>query len=118
MIPIRVTSDELNKAILKWLGLIEGETIQSLQDDLMAMEFIPDIADYITEDEEDIQLDAHKHKELLEQLHSKLTNREKQCFTLHVAEKLSMNEIAREIGVSKSSVQEYIERARKKINAI
>ena len=44
-----------------------------------------------------------------------LSLRERQCYILHNAYKMSMSEIAGEIGVSKSSVQKYINRAGEKI---
>lgn len=44
-----------------------------------------------------------------------LSLRERQCFILHNAYRMSMAEIAGEIGVSKSSVQKYINRANEKI---
>jgi RNA polymerase sigma factor (sigma-70 family) len=40
---------------------------------------------------------------------------ERHCFVLHTVEKLSFSEIGKVMNVSKSSVQTYIERARKKI---
>src|SRR5690625_1817784 len=44
-----------------------------------------------------------------------LSKRELQYFLMHHIENLSMGDIAKELGVSKSAVQIYIERARKKL---
>jgi len=44
-----------------------------------------------------------------------LSHRERQCYLLHYAEGWSMQDIADELGVTKSSVQKFIERAREKI---
>lgn len=41
--------------------------------------------------------------------------RERQCYILHTAQGMSMAEIAEELGVSKSSVQMYINRAKDKV---
>ncbi|MCM3712015.1 sigma factor-like helix-turn-helix DNA-binding protein [Sporosarcina luteola] len=41
--------------------------------------------------------------------------RERQCYLLHIAQNRSMGDIAVELGVSKSMVQQSIRRAKKKI---
>lgn len=45
-----------------------------------------------------------------------LSHRERQCYLLHMAQGWSMQEIADELGVTKSSVQKYIERAKNKVS--
>ncbi|MDP5274004.1 sigma factor-like helix-turn-helix DNA-binding protein [Chengkuizengella axinellae] len=47
---------------------------------------------------------------------STLSDRERQCFTLHYGLCFSMSQIANELAVTKASVQEYLDRADKKIN--
>lgn len=47
-----------------------------------------------------------------------LSRREKQCFLMHTVGIKSWGNIAKEIGISKSSVQTHITRARKKIAEI
>lgn len=44
-----------------------------------------------------------------------LSARERQCFIMHNAYMMSMSEISEELGIKKSTVQKYIERAREKI---
>ncbi len=44
-----------------------------------------------------------------------LSHRERQCFLLHQAQGMSYAEIHRELNVSRSSVQKYVERAKKKV---
>lgn len=44
-----------------------------------------------------------------------LSNRERQCYVLHMSHGMSYSEIAREIGVTRTSVQKFVERAKKKI---
>lgn len=45
-----------------------------------------------------------------------LTERQLNCYLLHYAHRLSMQEIANELGIKKSTVQDHIELARKKIS--
>lgn len=45
-----------------------------------------------------------------------LSKRERQCFLMHTIENTSMQKIANELGISKSSVHKYIDRARAKFN--
>lgn len=45
-----------------------------------------------------------------------LSHRERQCFIMHAAYQWSMQEIAEELNITKSSVQKYIERAKNKIS--
>lgn len=47
-----------------------------------------------------------------------LSARERQCYLMHMSYGMSYAEIAREINVSRASVQKFIERARKKIKLI
>ena len=43
------------------------------------------------------------------------SNREKQCYLMHSVEGKSMQKIADELGITKTSVNQYIRRAREKI---
>ena len=45
-----------------------------------------------------------------------LSHRERQCYLLHMAEGWSLQEIADELKISKSTVQKYVERAKNKIS--
>ncbi|KQL55955.1 MULTISPECIES: sigma factor-like helix-turn-helix DNA-binding protein [Bacillaceae] len=44
-----------------------------------------------------------------------LSNRERQCYVLHMSYGMTYAEIAKEIGVTRASVQKFVERAKKKI---
>lgn len=44
-----------------------------------------------------------------------LSHRERQCYLLHMAQGWSMQEVADELKISKSTVQKYIERAKNKV---
>lgn len=44
-----------------------------------------------------------------------LTPRERECFVLHHAYMLTQYDIAKELGIGRTSVQKYLERAKKKI---
>lgn len=41
--------------------------------------------------------------------------RERQCYLLHMAQGLSLQEIAHELGIKKRTVQQYVDRAKEKI---
>ncbi|WP_346216375.1 sigma-70 family RNA polymerase sigma factor [Caldifermentibacillus hisashii] len=64
-----------------------------------------------------------KRKELTEEQRKLIVNillclshRERQCYLLHMAEGWSLQEIADELKLSKSTVQKYVERAKNKIS--
>lgn len=44
-----------------------------------------------------------------------LSARERQCYLLHMAQGWSMGEISEELNIAKSSVQQFIQRAKKKV---
>lgn len=82
-----------------------------------SMDIIPDITEGLIEEREKLYLDT-KQRELLLKLFNTLSDREKQCFILHEAEQLSMSEIGKKLNVSKTTVQSYINRARKKVEEV
>ncbi|WP_199775449.1 sigma factor-like helix-turn-helix DNA-binding protein [Microbulbifer pacificus] len=47
-----------------------------------------------------------------------LSHRERQCYLLHMANGFSLAEIGRELGISKRSAQQYVDRAKKKVGGI
>lgn len=59
---------------------------------------------------------SENEKRAIYELLINLSHRERQCYLLHYAEGWSMQQIADELTISKSSVQKFIERAKKKIN--
>lgn len=87
--------------------------IQYLED----MDLIPDIRDHISHEREELQLEENQ-KEVLDELFKILSDRERQCFILHVGQRKSMNEVAKMLGISKSSVQEYITRTKEKVDSV
>lgn len=56
-----------------------------------------------------------EEKESLVNILIDLSHRERQCFLLHQAEGLSYSEIQKELGIGRSTVQKYVERAKEKI---
>lgn len=58
------------------------------------------------------------HQVTVERFLSSLSNRERQCYFKYKFEEMSFAAIARELGVSKSMVQQSIERARKKLKIV
>ncbi len=59
-------------------------------------------------------LSQNERKEIMDIL-MLLSHRERQCFLLHQAQGLSYAEIHRELKISRSTVQKYVERAKKKV---
>lgn len=77
---------------------------------LMDMDLFPSLE--IEPDEEEL---SNEDKKAIIDVLTYLSVRERQCFVLHKAYSMSMAEIGKEIGISKSAVQKYIDRATNKI---
>jgi|SRR5690625_2836753 len=56
-------------------------------------------------------------KEMLVNILIDLSHRERQCYLLHMAQGWSLSEIAKEIGIAKRTVQQYVDRAKDKVSA-
>lgn len=84
-----------------------------------SVETIPDIIDQLDIDINDrhIEIDTDQ-KIMLTDLFVSMSHRERECFILHCGHGMSMGRIATKIGVSKATVQSYINRARKKVEEI
>jgi len=78
---------------------------------LMDMDLLPVLQ---PEPEEPLRI-SEKRKRELARILLRMSERERQCFLLHAVDRLSYAEIAKEIGVSKSSVQRFVERAKSKV---
>lgn len=59
---------------------------------------------------------TEEQKKLIVNILLCLSHRERQCYLLHMAEGWSLQEIADELKISKSTVQKYVERAKNKIS--
>lgn len=81
------------------------------------MEIIPDIKKEISKEREPLYM-CRKQRKVLINLFKHFSDRERQCFIMHEAEQLSMQKIADKLGISKSTVQSYINRAREKVKEI
>ncbi|MET3658365.1 sigma-70 family RNA polymerase sigma factor [Sporosarcina psychrophila] len=81
------------------------------------IDLIPDIAEQL--EEESINKKhlfmSREEKVILADILSSFSLRERTCYILHEGQKMSMAKIADELGITKRSVQQYIERARKKV---
>lgn len=79
------------------------------------IDLIPDIAEQLENDSEKQLYMTKEEKIILADILTSFSLRERQCYILHVAQKRSMSDIANELGVSKSMVQQSIRRAKKKV---
>lgn len=83
------------------------------------IDLIPDIAEQL--ESEDINKKhlfmTREEKIILADILASFSLRERQCYLLHVAQGMSWSKIADELGISKSMVQQSINRARKKIKS-
>lgn len=82
------------------------------------IDLIPDIAEQLESDDINKKhlFMTREEKVISADILASFSLRERQCYILHVAQKRSMSDIANELGVSKSMVQQSIRRAKKKIN--
>lgn len=79
-----------------------------------SMDFIPDITEQLEEGPKQLHMTAEE-KIILADIFASLSLRERQCYILHEAAKLSIGKVAEEIGVGRSTAQSYIDRAKKKV---
>lgn len=87
--------------------------VQSYED----IDLIPDIIEQLEEDDINNRhlFMTKDEKIIMSEILNILSLRERQCYFLHVGHGKSLGEIATEIGVSKSTVQTHINRAKSKI---
>ncbi|HHY74051.1 MAG TPA: sigma-70 family RNA polymerase sigma factor [Bacillus bacterium] len=108
--------------VIEWLetgrqpGLLRGIDKKSIyqRHSLESMDIIPDIRDQLDTGENQLYL-TESQKKILLNIISSFSLRERQCYILHTAQGLSMSQIADMVGLKKRTVQQYIERARKKV---
>lgn len=79
------------------------------------MDVIPDISEQL--EREPLYLTQEQRRTLL-MVFKNLSHRERQCYIMYEAENLSMQKIANRLGIKKRTVQQYIERAREKVEKI
>ena len=82
---------------------------------LSNMDVLPDLTEQL--ERKPLEL-TDEQKEVLIKVFDRLSDRERDCFILHVTQGMSMQEIADELGISKGSVQMYVKRARGKIKEL
>lgn len=80
-----------------------------------SMDLIPDIQEQLQDMGAKQLYMTQEEKMILSQIFGAMSLRERQCYILHVGQKMSMSEIGRELGVSKSMVQQSIRRAKNKV---
>lgn len=81
------------------------------------IDLIPDIAEQLERDDVNKKqlFMTREEKIILADILASFSLRERQCYILHEGQKMSMAMIADELGISKGTVQGYIEKARKKV---
>src|SRR5690625_4454270 len=82
---------------------------------LSNMDLIPEITEQL--EPEPVEL-TDEQKRIITRIFQTLTDRERDCFILHHCLMMSFSEIAKDLHISKSTVQTHIFRARKKIKEI
>lgn len=83
-----------------------------------SMDLIPDIQEQLQDMGAKQLYMTQEEKMILSQIFGAMSLRERQCYILHVGQKMSMGRIAEEMGVSKGTVQGYLKRAEKKVQEI
>ncbi|WP_339148392.1 sigma factor-like helix-turn-helix DNA-binding protein [Sutcliffiella sp. BMC8] len=108
--------------VIEWLetgrqpGLMRGVDSRLVYQkrSLESMDFIPDITEQLDSNDKPLYLSEDKKKVLLN-IFSSFSLRERQCYILHTAQGMSMAKIAERLNLKKRTVQQYIERAREKV---
>lgn len=80
---------------------------------LMDMDLLP-VMTAEPEPEQELNITDRQKRDMARIL-LRLSERERQCFLLHAVQGLSFAEIAKEIKISKGTVQDYVERAKSKV---
>lgn len=81
------------------------------------MDILPDITEQLRKEREPLYMDREQRQSLI-QLFRNFSDRERQCYIMHVSEQLSMQKIADRLGITKATVQSYISRAKEKVERI
>jgi len=88
-------------------GIYQRQFIQTI-------ECIPDITEQLESEPKQLYM-TREEKIILADILAALSHRERFCYIMYVSQGLSMSKIAEEIGLKKRTVQQYIDRAKKKI---
>jgi len=81
------------------------------------MDILPDIHEEMRAERGRLYMSQEQRTALIHLFRS-FSERERQCFVMYEAEKLSMAKIADRLGLKKRTVQQYIERAREKVKLV
>ncbi|MCG5104435.1 sigma-70 family RNA polymerase sigma factor [Oceanobacillus alkalisoli] len=81
------------------------------------MDILPDINEELRKEREPLYMSQEQRMALI-QLFRNFSDRERQCYVMHTAEGLSMQQIADKLGLSKWTVRTYINRAKEKVEEI
>src|SRR5690625_1273379 len=80
---------------------------------LSNMDIIPEITEQL--EPEPVEL-TDEQKRIITRIFQTLTDRERDCFILHHCLMMSFTEVGKNLGIAKTTVQNHIESARRKIN--
>lgn len=97
-------------------GTYKGIDIKSIYQkrSFESMDIIPDITEQLEEGPKQLYMTAEE-KIILADIFASFSLRERQCYVLHFGAGMSWMQIANELGVSKSMVQQSIRRAKHKV---
>lgn len=88
-------------------GIYQRQFIQTI-------ECIPDITEQLEAEPKQLYM-TREEKIILADILTSLSHRERHCYIMYISQGLSMSRIAEDIGVSKATVQSYINRAKSKV---
>jgi RNA polymerase sigma factor (sigma-70 family) len=88
-------------------GIYQHQFIQTI-------ECIPDITEQLEAEPKQLYM-TREEKIILADILTALSHRERHCYIMYISQGLSMSKIAEDIGVSKATVQSYINRAKNKV---
>lgn len=82
---------------------------------LSNMDILPDLTEQI--ERKPLELTEDK-KRIIIKFFESLSDRERDCFILHVTQNMSLSEVGEQLGINKPSVQTYINRAKEKAEMV
>lgn len=83
-----------------------------------SLDVIPDIAEQVySVDPKEVRM-TEEQKQQLAKIFASWSRRERDCFIARTVEQMTYQQIADKLGIGRSTVQSYVERAKKKMEAV